>query len=98
MSASNLRATGRWVIVRPGELPQQTSGGILYNPAWQQKPTNGTVLSVGERVPESVREALPAGAVVAYSWINGTDIEWAGEKLKAIDWRELNGVLEQEAA
>lgn len=82
------------MIVRPGNLPERTPGGILYNPAWQQKPTEGTVLSVGERLPEGVKGALVPGARVMFSWINGTEIEWNGEMLKLIDWRELSGVLE----
>ena len=94
MSASNLKAVGRWVLVRPGNLPERTAGGIFYNPAWQQKPGDGVVLSVGTRVPDSVRETLKPGARVLFSWIHGTDIEHGGETLKLIDWQELNGVVE----
>ena len=99
MSAKNLKAVGRWVLVRPGTLPECTPGGIFYNPAWQQKPTDGIVLSVGGKVPEHVRDILmPAnqwpGAKVLFSWIHGTDIEHDGQVLKLIDWQELNGVVE----
>ncbi len=96
MSASNLKAVGRWVLVRPGNLPERTAGGIFYNPAWQQKPGDGVVLSVGGRVPVSVQETLKPGARVLFSWINGTDLEYAGELFQRFDWKDLNCVVERE--
>lgn len=88
MTASNLRATGINVVIRPSPLPEKTAGGLLLNPNWQHKPTEGVVLSVGGRT-----EHVKPGDKVCYSWINGTDLTVEDGEVKILSETELLGVL-----
>ena len=88
MSAKQLRVIGNKVLIRPTPPPETTPGGIVLAVAYQQPSGDGWVVAVGGRC-----EHVKPGDRVTFSWINGREIEWAGETLKVITEPELIGVV-----
>lgn len=93
MSARKLRPTGKRVLIRPQEPAEQTAGGVLLPVAYQQPATQGWVVAIGGRV-----EQLKPGMLVAYSWINGIEVEHEGKRLRLLPEDGVQAILEMENA
>jgi len=86
------------VLVRRKEAVQKTSGGIIIPDTSKEKPSMGTVVSVGpgarndkgELVPMSVKE----GDEVLFSKWGGTEVP-GDESLVIIKESDILGVVEQ---
>jgi len=93
MSARTLRPTGKRVLVLPDVPPKQSAGGITMVEAYQRPQGQGTVIAVGGQVQD-----LKPGDRVAYSWINGIEVEQEDRTLRLLYVDEILGLLTQENA
>ncbi len=84
MSARKLRPLGKHLIVLPTPAPEQTAGGLVLPSQWLQPTGQATVIAVGNLVTD-----VKAGDTVFYSWINGTDVEHEGQKMRLLDRDEI---------
>ena len=81
---SKLQPIGDRVLVRPDVAEETTASGIVLAQAAQEKPSRGTVLSVGEGRWDNgqhVPVCLSAGDSVLYSKYGSTEIKHEDEEL-----------------
>jgi chaperonin GroES len=94
----SLRAIGNKVIIEPIPLPTKVGSGIIVAaPQYQQKPTQGRVVSVGPGKVNHLGVRIPTeisvGDVVNYGWIGAPEVEWDGKRYTIIGADEVVGVL-----
>lgn len=78
---------GQRVLIRPIETEAKTSLGIKIPDTELERPMKGSVVQVGETVPES----CTIGTVVYYPRYTGANVEVDGEKLVIIAFEDLLG-------
>lgn len=91
MSARQIKPIGNRILVCPLRPPEKSAGGLHLPEQWQQPTGHGIVLSVGSEVKE-----IKAGDRVVYSWINGRDVEHAGQMTRLLDEREVLAIIAEE--
>lgn len=81
------------LVVRPDIPKEQTVGGIIIPQMAQEKPTQGTVITVGPKV-----FGIATGDLVLYSRFGGQDVTIEGEDLLILAARDVLGVLREDPA
>jgi chaperonin GroES len=93
-----LRPLGDRVIVKQSEAETKTKSGILLPDAAKEKPTRGTVISVGAGKTDDKGKLIPidlkAGNTVIYGKYSGTEVEVEGNKFVILRESDVLGVLE----
>ena len=82
-----MKALADTVFVRPTFVEKERESGLVIPDAAQERPTQGVVVSAGERA--SVKD----GDVVLFSRYAGQDIEIDGERLVILKSHDLLAVL-----
>lgn len=87
------------VVVRPLEAETTTSGGIIIPDKSAEKPTRGTVLSVGDGAITQTNELRPLavkpGDTVLYSEYAGSKMKVDGEQLLIIKESDVLAIIEE---
>ena len=87
-----------YVLVKPEEANQKTSSGIYLPESAQEKPAQGTVLSVGDDMVFDNGKVLKApvkvGDKVVYKKWGGDEIKIEGKELKLVKFDDLMAILE----
>lgn len=82
-----MKALADTVFVRPTALESERASGFIIPDAAQERPTQGVVVSAGEKAP--VKE----GDSVLFSRYAGQDVEIDGEGLVLLKAHDLLAVL-----
>ena len=86
------------VVVRRLEAEEVTKSGIVLPDAAKEKPTRGTVVSVGPGKADDdgkrTAVAVKEGETVVYGKYSGTEVEIDGDKFVLLRESDLLGVLE----
>jgi len=85
MTSYNLKPLADRVVVKPSEAEEVSKGGIILPDTAQEKPQEGTIVSVGPgRTTNNgvlVSLTVTEGARVIYGKYSGTEVEVDGDKL-----------------
>ena len=96
MAAKKLTPLGDRVVVKPEPLEEKTRSGIVLPDAAKEKPSEGTVVSVGmgrvldngQKVPVEVK----VGDKIIYSKYGGTEVKLEGEEYIILQERDILAV------
>ena len=96
----NLKPLGDRVIVKTAEAETQTASGIILADTAKEKPTEGTVIAVGEgRWDEDGEKRIPVdvkvGDTVIYGKYSGQDYKLGDDELKILRADEIFAVVEK---
>ncbi len=87
-----------YVLVEPSEADTRTASGIILPESAQEKPAQGTVVSVGdEMVMENgkvVKCPVKVGDKVVYKKWGGDEIKVSGVEYKLVKFDDLMAILE----
>src|ERR1035437_823948 len=87
-----------YVLVEPSEAQTRTLSGIILPESAQEKPAQGTVLSVGDEMIFETGKVLKCpvklGDKVLYKKWGGDDIKIEGKELKLVKFDDLMAILE----
>ena len=80
-----VQATGRFLMVKLEQLESQTASGIVITSTAKERPSRGTVVSVGEGAMHpnaAIRVPMPVkvGDTVAFVSFGGTDVKFDDEE------------------
>ena len=85
------------IVVQQAAAEEKTASGILLPDAAKEKPTKGTVISVGEGklADNGKRYPIPlkAGDTVYYGKWSGTEVEVDGAKFVILKESDVLGIL-----
>ena len=84
-----MKPLGDRILIRKIEAKDKTKGGIILPDAAKEKPTMGTVLSVGAKV-EDVKE----GQTVIFFMFGGTEVNVNDETLYVYREAEILAIVE----
>ena len=86
------------VVVRRLEEDTKTAGGIIIPDTAQEKPSQGTIVSVGPGARDETGKIVPldvkAGDKVLFGKWSGTEIKIEGEELLIMKESDIMGILE----
>ncbi|KAF6001810.1 10 kda heat shock protein [Cyanidiococcus yangmingshanensis] len=96
---SAVQALGRYVLVRIDRKETQTASGIVLAESAQEKPSRGTVVSVGggawhPNAPVVIPMAVKAGDVVLFGKYGGTEVKLDDEDHVFVSMDDIMGVYE----
>ena len=94
----NIRPLGDRVLVEPVEEKEQSVGGIIIPDSAKEKPMQGKVLAVGQKLDKDGKEIafdVKKGDTVLLPKYGGTEIKLDGKKLQLVREEDLLGVLEK---
>lgn len=86
-----------FILIEPLEPEEKTASGIILPESAQEKPAQGTVLSVGDPIIEMGREILPPvkiGQKVIFKKWGGDEIKISGKELKLVKFDDLMAIIE----
>ena len=87
-----------YCLVEPSNAETQTKSGIYLPETAQEKPAQGTVLSIGEDlILESgkvVSAPVKVGDIVIYKKWGGDEIKVDGKELKLVKFDDLMAIME----
>lgn len=86
-----------YVVVEPSEAQSKTASGIYLPESAQEKPAQGTVLSIGSSLYVGGMELsspVQVGDVVLYKKWGGDEIKVDGKELKLVKFEDLIAILE----
>ena len=81
------------IILREDKVAEQTAGGIYIPDVAKEVPTEGTIISVGNKVNDE-GENLKAGDRVMYMKYSGLPVKINGEDLRVIMCNDIIAVIE----
>lgn len=91
-----IRPLGDKVVVKPSDADEKSAGGIILPDTAKIKPTEGTVIAVGNgRILDSgERNTLhvSVGDVVVYSKYGGTEFKLGGDTVVILDEDQIYAV------
>ncbi len=94
----NLKPLMGYVLVEPSSADVQTASGIYLPETAQERPAQGTVLSIGEdQVLENgkvIKSPVKVGDKVVYKKWGGDEIKLAGIEYKLVKFDDLMAVIE----
>lgn len=95
----NIRPLGDRVLVKREEAEEVTAGGIIIPDTAKDKPSKGTVISVGEGVRndkgELIKMTLKAGDKVYFTKWGGSEVKLDGEELLIMKESDVLVVIEE---
>ena len=95
---ANVKPLGDKVLVKPNTSEAKTAGGIVLPDSAQERPQEGTVVSVGTgRILDNgqkVEIGVKAGDVVIYSKYGGTEIKIEGTEHLILDESSILAIKE----
>lgn len=86
-----------YVVVAPSEAQSKTASGIYLPESAQEKPAQGTVVSIGASVLMGGMELgcpVREGDVVLYKKWGGDEIKVDGKEYKLVKFEDLIAILE----
>jgi len=87
-----------YVLVEPSEAETRTSSGIILPESAQEKPAQGTVVSVGDEMVfengKTVKSPVKVGDKVVYKKWGGDEIKVLGVEYKLVKFDDLMAILE----
>lgn len=97
--ASTIKPLGdRILLERPTEAEETTAGGIIIPDTAKEKPTEGTVVAIGEGRRLDNGTIMPlnvsVGDRVLYSKYGGTDVSVDGKDYVILNEDDVIGVIE----
>lgn len=88
-----------YVLVEPEEAKTKTASGIYLPESAQERPAQGTVLSVGADITlengKIVSAPVKVGDKVIYKKWGGDEIKIDGKELKLVKFDDLMAILER---
>ena len=95
---ANVKPLGDKVLVKPNTSEEKTAGGIVLPDSAQERPQEGTVVSVGTgRILDNgqkVEIGVKTGDVVIYSKYGGTEIKIEGVEHLILDESSILAIKE----
>jgi len=86
-----------YVLVEPSEAESKTASGIILPESAQEKPAQGTVVSVGDDMVfengKVLKAPVKAGDKVVYKKWGGDEIKIAGVEYKLVKFDDLMAIL-----
>ncbi len=98
VSTLRIKPLAGYVVVAPSEAASKTASGIYLPESAQEKPAQGTVLSVGSpSFIGGMELACPVqvGDTVLYKKWGGDEIKVDGKELKLVKFDDLIAILEK---
>ncbi|HJN17532.1 MAG TPA: co-chaperone GroES [Armatimonadota bacterium] len=96
-----LKPLGGRVLIKPLDSEAKSSGGIILPDSAQTKPSEGTIIAVGDGKlldsGEIQAMSVAVGDLVIYSEYAGTEIKVAGDDLLLVDCDAVLAVREPDA-
>jgi chaperonin GroES len=96
--ATKLRPLDDNIIVKPADAETKTKGGIVLPDSAQEKPLQGTVVSVGPgrtlRSGKRVEPSVKPGDVVMFGKYSGSDVKVDGVEHKILREAEILAIIE----
>jgi chaperonin GroES len=96
---ANIRPLGDKVVVRVHEADEKSAGGILLPDAAKKKPTQGTVVAVGNgRTLDNGQRntlAVTVGDKVLFSKYGGNEVTVDGEELTILDEDQIYAIVKE---
>jgi chaperonin GroES len=89
---SQIKPLGERVLIRRSVAQSKTKSGLFIPDNAKEKPLEGEVLSVGDKVTE-----LKAGDVVLFGKYTGNEVEIDSEEYVLVKAEDVIGVIEREA-
>lgn len=87
-----------YVLVEPSEAESKTASGIILPESAQEKPAQGTVLSVGDDMVlengKILKASVKVGDKVVYKKWGGDEIKVDGKELKLVKFDDLMAIVE----
>ncbi len=87
-----------YVLVEPFEAESKTASGIILPESAQEKPAQGTVISVGDDMVlengKVLKASVKPGDKVVYKKWGGDEIKVDGKELKLVKFDDLMAILE----
>jgi len=94
----SIRPLMGYVLVEPSEAETRTSSGIILPESAQEKPAQGTVVSVGDEMVfengKTVKSPVKVGDKVVYKKWGGDEIKVLGVEYKLVKFDDLMAILE----
>ncbi len=94
----NVKPLMGYVLVEPAEAESKTASGIILPESAQEKPAQGTVVSVGDDMVfengKTVKSPVKAGDKVVYKKWGGDEIKIGGVEYKLVKFDDLMAILE----
>jgi chaperonin GroES len=98
VSRINLKPLMGYVLVEPSTADIQTASGIYLPETAQEKPAQGTVISIGEDLVlengKVMRSPVKVGDKVVYKKWGGDEIKVSGVEYKLVKFDDLMAILE----
>lgn len=85
-----------YVLVEPSEAESKTASGLYLPETAQEKPAQGTVVSLGDPIYFEGREIIPPvklGDKVIYKKWGGDEIRYKGKEYKLVKFEDLMAVI-----
>ena len=89
---SQIKPLGERVLIRRSVAQSKTKSGLIIPDNAKEKPLEGEVLSVGDKVKD-----LKAGDVVLFGKYMGNEVEIDSEEYVLVKAEDVIGVVEHEA-
>lgn len=83
-----IQPLGLQVLVEPDPVEKQRQSGIIIPDTVTEKPNRGTVVSVGETVPN-----LKAGDRILYGKFSGTELVTEEKKYLIMNYKDIFAIL-----
>ncbi len=88
-----------YVLVEPSTAESKTASGIYLPESAQEKPAQGTVISIGGDIVldngKSIRCPVSVGEKVLYKKWGGDEVKVDGKELKLVKFDDMIAVLEK---
>jgi chaperonin GroES len=86
------------VLVRRTESEEKTAGGLIIPESAKEKPSEGTVVAIGEGARkdsgELIEMAVKAGDTILFGKWSGTEVTVDGEELLMMKESDFMGIIE----
>ena len=96
MKLMTIRPLGDKVVVKPSDAEDKSAGGIYLPDAAKQKPTEGSVIAVGNgRVLDNGERrqlTVKVGDLVVYSKYGGTEFKLDGDTVMILDEDQIYAI------
>lgn len=86
---ANFKPLHDWVLVRKHFTTTSPSGKLIVVRKAEERPTTGTVISIGPKV-----DMVKVGDTIHFHYAAGTTFELKGEKVSIIKQVDINGIIE----
>lgn len=82
------------VLILPDSVETKTETGIILPPEARQRPTTGTIISLGHIITE--KTPIKAGDRVVYQKYSGLDFKWEGRTYHIVMVNDLLGTVSKD--